>query len=918
MSAELLFTPGQQVKHPDFGVGVIIAPAGEGYFRVSFPGGRRLVPGSTIVDHETDSEEILGHVRGARKRPQNIWLYLEAHSLPLTGHTAALTAAPIKLLPHQIVLTHNITQARPRRFLIADEVGLGKTIEAALIIRELDSRGELGRALIIVPAGLVSNWNQELNNKFNLNFDVFGSSGDVTDNRTNAFAKYHRLIASIDTLKQKKRIKNLEEAPPWDLVVFDEAHNLSAHKSGKTIKKTQKYRLAETLAERCRDLLLLTATPHQGKNFHFWKLIELLNPELFVDDKDMLSRRHLLNQVMYRRTKADACDDEGQPIFSRRKVHTLDLYMQAGEKEFYEALHKYLKEGFSLAKKQGSKGNSLGFAMCTFQKISASSFAAIAQTLRRRLLRLTLLDAYAQDEQSNIEERDERYDEARRLIAVMEGISDDDSLARALISKRLEEEKVRAIKGFKKQQQQEFEASGEDRSEDDAVGMSVHWGAERLLLADLLAKAYTGFECKINALLELLHTVWNENPDERVVVFATYLGTVNQIQQALNEEHSSKGVAVLKGGNDWKKRHSERAFNEGTVRVLICTAAGQEGINLQRARVLVNFDLPWNPMVVEQRIGRIHRYGQKDTAQVYNLVLQDTIEGKVYQTLQDKIKEITQTIGNRNSSGDICEELDTQIIGQLSERLDYNKLYQEAISDPELRRTDEQIGEAMKSAKKARKVQSQLFQNLNGFSLDEYTGHEDASKTMDRIIEFLRLSLPLSNRSLVTLRNHTYSIQSIDEREDHPKTYTTERQTARDSAGEVELLGLDHPIVVEELQRHRELSNFERGTVVRGPATGVICWWHVTIERVDSQKKNLIRHIAVSYEGDRLSVLEEIGTQILVNAQLASSKLAPHKKELILSEHLEPMLRRNLQHDGLLEDHDAYNHKLLAWVEVVR
>ena len=160
-------------------------------------------------------------------------------------------------------------------------MGLGKTIETALILRELASRGELTRALMVVPAGLVNNWHRELNEVFNLDFEVFGSEGDITDRKTNAFAKHDRLIASIDTLKRPARIKRLLDAPRWDLVVFDEAHHLTAYKTGGKVRKTENYKLAEALKDHSRDLVLLSATPHQGNHFQFWMLAQLLNPTLF-------------------------------------------------------------------------------------------------------------------------------------------------------------------------------------------------------------------------------------------------------------------------------------------------------------------------------------------------------------------------------------------------------------------------------------------------------------------------------------------------------------------------------------------------------------------------------------------------------------------------------------------------------------
>ena len=182
----------------------------------------------------------------------------------------------------------------------------------------------------------------ELNEVFNLDFEVFGSEGDITDRKTNAFAKHDRLIASIDTLKRPARIKRLLEAPHWDLVVFDEAHHLTAYRTGGKVRKTENYKRGEALKGHTRDLLLLSATPHQGNHFQFWMLVQLLNPTLFGSPEEMLENRHRLNTVMFRRTKADACRPDGDPLFARRWVHTESFLMGDEERRFYERLREYL------------------------------------------------------------------------------------------------------------------------------------------------------------------------------------------------------------------------------------------------------------------------------------------------------------------------------------------------------------------------------------------------------------------------------------------------------------------------------------------------------------------------------------------------------------------------------------------------
>jgi hypothetical protein len=203
------YKPGDRITHSELGAGVVIdAPRG-GFLRAFFGVGERQVSVKSVRRELSRTTRVLRGVGGGAERAQRAWLCYEAHALPIMDNATALTSAKIDLLPHQVVLTHRIATASPRRFLIADEVGLGKTIETALLLRELASRGEMSRALMVVPAGLVNNWHRELNEVFNLEFEVFGSEGDITDRKTNAFAKHDRLIASIDTLKRPARIKRL-------------------------------------------------------------------------------------------------------------------------------------------------------------------------------------------------------------------------------------------------------------------------------------------------------------------------------------------------------------------------------------------------------------------------------------------------------------------------------------------------------------------------------------------------------------------------------------------------------------------------------------------------------------------------------------------------------------------------------------
>ena len=920
MDATAALSPGQRVTHPEFGAGVVVEAPRDGYARVFFPAGERQVALATIRIEASRAERLTAGVAGTPDRPRKAWLAYEAHALPLMESAAALTAARIDLLPHQVVLTHRIATGSPRRFLVADEVGLGKTIETALVLRELASRGEMRRALMVVPAGLVNNWHRELNEVFHLDFEVFGTEGDVTDRKSNAFAKHHRLIASIDTLKRPARIRRLLEAPPWDLVVFDEAHHLTAYKSGGKIKKTENYKLAEALRGHARDLLLLSATPHQGDHFRFWMLIQLLNPTLFNNPEDMVENRHRLNAVVFRRTKADACRPDGSPLFARRFVHTESFLMSDTERRFYEELRRYLEDGFALAKRRGNEGRGLGFVMAIFQKIAASSFAAVRRTLRRRLLMLTLYEAVLKDRDLDIDGRQALYEQARQLIREEYHLGDD-PVGKSEVDRVLAELKVRLVKRLDDEElellsDQYAAEQAATRAEDvAAMAVSLALPEERQRIRALLDAFPPGSETKCEKLLRALGTLWRANPNEKVVVFATYLGTVDLLGQAIDTAYPGQGVVVLRGGDHGAKVAAERRFKQKDgPKVIVCTAAGREGINLQFARILFNFDLPWNPMDVEQRIGRIHRYGQNHTAQVYNLVLSDTIEGRIFLLLDDKLQEIARTLGKVDDHGNVAEDLRSQILGQLSERLSYERLYQEALSDPELRRTRQELEAALANATEARKVVFELFQDLEGFSLEDYKPFADISAGVDRLVRFVAASREEAGERFARLAEDLFELRR--DTASPPLRFTTRRDTARER-DDVELLGLDHPVVEEALSRWRAVPAEEVGVAVDGDGvSGVLTFWRVQSHGKRGDKRTHIQALGVGFDGARSVALERRGDALF--AQPATAPLlALQQRRGLLEHHIEPTLRRELLHRGIISEEKGYSAELIGWVEVV-
>lgn len=919
---EMSYTPGERITHPELGAGVVLEAPSGGYLRAFFSVGERRVPLTNVQRELSRTERILRSVEGTPERLRNVWLSYEAHALPVMESASALTSARIDLLPHQVVLTHRIATASPRRFLIADEVGLGKTIETALILRELASRGELDRALMVVPAGLVNNWHRELNEVFNLDFEVFGSEGDITDRKTNAFAKHDRLIASIDTLKRPARIKRLLEAPRWDLVVFDEAHHLTAYRVGGKVRKTENYKLGEALKGHTRDLLLLSATPHQGNHFQFWMLVQLLNPTLFGSPEEMIENRHRLNTVMFRRTKADACRPDGDPLFARRWVHTESFLMNEDERQFYEKLREYLEDGFDLAKRQGNQGRALGFLMAIFQKIAASSFAAVRRTLKRRMLMLTLHEALLRDRELDIEGRGRLYDEAREIVHTEWSLSRD-PIGRTEVDRVMADLKYRLAKKLDEEALEmasdpygsEFASS---HMEDAASAVvDLHLPEERLRIAELLSIFPERRETKAQKLLDGLGTLWRQNPNEKIVIFATYLGTVELLAKEIESVYPGQGVVVLRGGDHGAKVAAERRFKmKDGPRVLVCTAAGREGINLQFSRILFNFDLPWNPMDMEQRIGRIHRYGQAHTAQVYNLVLSDTIEGRIFLLLDDKLTEIAKTLGKVDDQGNVAEDLRSQILGQLSERLNYDRLYQEALSDPLLKRTAVELEAALSNAREAREVVFDLFQDLDGFSLDDYQPFSDISSSMQRLVNFLAAALDERNQRLVKIDEETYELDSTST--GSKKRFTLDRDTAT-ANDNIELMGIDHPTVQEELGRWRSLSPESLGAVANSSEEGdpvLLSLWMVETTAGNGEKRISLQPIAVNMEGSRVPSVER-QTDRYLRAEPGSPKLSDDERLLLFSSVVEPTLQRELKHKGAANGYGSYSAELIGYIEIV-
>ncbi len=775
------------------------------------PDGRRLE--TFPVDRLAPAPDLWERLATGDVDPtQDFLLNQLALQLPLANTGGELSGSRTALLPHQILLTHDVVAATRRRLLIADEVGLGKTVETGMIIRELVARGEVRRILVVCPAGLVKNWQRELQDCFRLRFEVLGV--DFTDANPAAWDHHHWVIASIDTLKRRPRLERVLAAPRWDLVVFDEAHHLSRGRYGGKVQTTQNYRLAEELRHHARDLLFLSATPHQGDPYQFWSLIQLLDDSLFESPDALLDHRGLLSRVMVRRTKREVTDPEGRPIFRRRQVHTQSFPLAVRERSFYDRLSDYLREGYDRAglgqAKTTSRQRAVGFVMATFQKIMASSPRAIRQALRRRLLVLLAREQMAIEARAG---RAPSPELARRILALQEEMRE---LAVAIhgiapsLSQRAEADAVVAQVKQRLARKAEEEntpwALDGDEEGDEGVYAESAIPDEADKVRDLIGLVPEGTDRKFDTLLRALEQIRRPNPVERFVIFTQYRETLEFLREELGKIYGASRIATIKGGPLEDKIAAIEAFwEENGARFLICTSAGGEGINLQIGRILFNYDLPWNPMAVEQRIGRIHRYGQQDTVQVYTLVAEDTVEERIYRLLEEKLLEIARTIGKLDSvTGEVVEDFRSEILGFLGTAPNYQDLYKKALVDRDYKRTEREIVEAIERARKASEALRALTQDLDAFNLEHYRalrGHF----TMEHLRLFVEQAILRLGGAFVP-GGALVQIEAPEVLMDYPgvvRSYhdvTFDRDLAMRRRN-VHLLGLGHPLV-DALLRH--------------------------------------------------------------------------------------------------------------------
>jgi superfamily II DNA or RNA helicase len=577
----------------------------------------------------------------------------------------AVHTSNVEPLPHQITAVYeSMLPRQPLRYVLADDPGAGKTIMAGLFIRELLMRADAKRVLIVAPGSLVEQWQDEMFDKFGLSFDLFSREKVEQSRSGNPFDDFDLLIARVDQLARAEDLQEKLMLTQWDLVVVDEAHKLSASYFGNKVNKTKRFLLGEVLGSITRHFLLMTATPHNGKEEDFQLFMSLLDADRFYGKFRDGAHKVDVSDLMRRMVKEDMLRFDNTHLFPERRAYTVNYKLSDSEAALYAAVTDYVKEQFNKADQlaDGGRKGTVGFALTALQRRLASSPEAIYQSIKRRRNKLkrrvedeklcqrgqSLAETLDVNLPENIWESDddlapEDYENFEEAVV--------DQATAAQTIQELETEII-ILEGLEEQARQVVH-SGQDRKWDE-----------------------------LSRLLQDTPDMHDESGRQRkLIIFTEHRDTLNYLAVKIrgligNEE----AVVMIHGGvkREERRKVQEQFRNDPTARVLIATDAAGEGVNLQNANLMVNYDLPWNPNRLEQRFGRIHRIGQTEVCHLWNMVASETREGDVFQRLFEKLEVERDALGGRVFD----------ILGEVFEEKSLKDLLIEAIrygADPEVR-----------------------------------------------------------------------------------------------------------------------------------------------------------------------------------------------------------------------------------------
>lgn len=580
------------------------------------------------------------------------------HLAHLFDPVLAVHTSLVEPLPHQITAVYeSMLPRQPLRFLLADDPGAGKTIMAGLLIKELIARGDLQRCLIVCPGSLAEQWQDELYRRFNLPFEILTNDKLEAARTGNWFLETNLVIARMDKLARDEDVQDKLQAPDcqWDLVVCDEAHKMSATVFGGEIKYTKRYKLGQLLSGLTRHFLLMTATPHNGKEADFQLFMALLDGDRF--EGKFRDGVHVadVSDLMRRMVKESLLKFDGTPLFPERIAYTVPYKLSPAEAHLYKCVTNYVREEFNRAEASENKtrAGTVGFALTILQRRLASSPEAIYQSLRRRKerlesrmrelevlrrggseIQLLALNAPALDAE-DIEDLEEAPD--NEVENAEETILDQATAARSIAELKAEIETLRHLESL---------ALDVRRN-----GTDTKWRELAALLEEIFttgAIGNVGEPVVPHGAGEIPRP--KSSPHQKLVLFTEHRDTLKYLENRITTLLGRPdAVVVIHGGMGREDRMTaqESFKHDPQVQVLLATDAAGEGINLQRAHLMVNYDLPWNPNRLEQRFGRIHRIGQTEVCHLWNLVAEETREGDVYRKLLEKLEQARQSLGGQ-------------------------------------------------------------------------------------------------------------------------------------------------------------------------------------------------------------------------------------------------------------------------------
>ncbi|WP_077999174.1 helicase-related protein [Edwardsiella tarda] len=601
----------------------------------------------------------------------------------------AVNMANVDPLPHQISAVYEyMLPKQPLRYVLADDPGAGKTIMAGLFISELLLRADARRIMVVSPGSLTEQWQDELFEKFGLQFEIFSKEKQEQCATGNFFAETDRLICRLDQLSRSEELQEKLRNTDWDLIIVDEAHKLSANYFGNKINKTKRFVLGELLGSICRHFLLMTATPHNGKEEDFQVWMSLLDSDRFYGKFREGAHKVDITDMMRRMVKEELLTFDGTPLFPERRAYTANYDLSPLEASLYEQVTTYVREEMNRADKlDNKKKTTVGFALTQLQRRLASSPEAIYQSLKRRRNRLK--DKLAEMKLL-----------ARGQKAKQAGVAE--TLGSYTVTKQLDlpenwdelDEDLSA---------EEYELYAEQVADQATAAETIlELETEILSLKDLEQQALVLVQSGNDKKWEQLSALLQDSPEmknrdgsrRKLIIFTEHKDTLNYLRQRVSDLLGQpNAVRVIYGGTnrDERRKIQSEFRSDPTVLVLIATDAAGEGVNLQNANLMVNYDLPWNPNRLEQRFGRIHRIGQKEVCHLWNIVANETREGEVFQKLFAKLEIEKQALG-----GKVFD-----ILGEAFDNVSLKQLLMDAIrygEDPAVRaRMDQAIEGALDS-----------------------------------------------------------------------------------------------------------------------------------------------------------------------------------------------------------------------------